>query len=574
VTERQKKSETTKLPKSPTGINGFDGIVGGGLPTGRPTLVCGNAGCGKTLFGMEFLVKGATLYNEPGVFVAFEENEAELTANVASLGWDLAALSDQKKIFLDYVYLERSEIEEAGEFNLDGLFIRIENAVRAVDAKRIVIDTIEVLFSGFTDTALLRGEIRRLFRWIKERKLTAVITGEQGASTLTRSGLEEYVSDCVIFLDHRMVDQVATRRLQAIKYRGTSHGTNEYPFLITEKGLQVLPITDLKLDYPVSSERISTGIDRLDTMLGGLGYFRGSSILVSGTAGTGKSSLSACFTVAACKRGDRALYFSFEEAPQQLLRNMSSINLDLETPLKKGLLKFHSVRASSFGLEAHLSMMLKAIIEVDPAVVVIDPISNMNGVASSKDAKEMLTRLIDFMKMKGITSFFTELTHGVSVLENTETAISSLMDTWILLRDIEINGERNRGLYVLKSRGMAHSNQIREFLISSKGLQLIDVYTGSGGVLTGTARLVQETGEKFDLLQRRKKMDRLRRELLHKKSSMENRLQEMQNSFAAEKEDIEQAIAELEAHETFMLGDTEKLARLRGMDEKRKTDDN
>jgi circadian clock protein KaiC len=554
------------LNKCRTGIKGFDEITRGGLPQGRPTLVCGSAGSGKTLFAMEFLVNGAIQFQEPGVFITFEESEIELVKNVASFGWNLNGLCEHKKLFLDHVFIERSEIEETGKFNLDGLFIRIEAAMNAVCAKRIAIDSIESLFSGFTEEALLRSEIRRLFRWLKEKGLTAVITGEKGEKSFTRHGLEEYISDCVVFLDNRMIDQVATRRLRVIKYRGTAHGTNEYPFLLTEEGFSVFPITALEMNYAVSTDRVSSGIARLDAMLGGLGYYKGSSILVSGTAGTGKSSLGASFVAAACRRGERALYFSFEEAADQIIRNMNSIGIDLKTPLNKGLLTFYAVRATTFGLETHLAMMLNLLEEIQPAVIVIDPISNMNSVAEMKEVKEMLTRIIDYMKMKGITALFTDLSHFGSSLETTETAISSLMDTWILLRDIELNGERNRGLYVLKSRGMGHSNQIRELLITKEGLRLNDVYVGPGGVLTGTARVTQEAAETAEAMLRTKKIERLRRELERKENTMNLRIKEIINDFDVEKEEIEQAISEAKAKEKVFEKNRDKLAQMRGRD--------
>jgi len=566
MNQKNQQKTSMALKKCRTGISGFDEITGGGLPKGRPTLVCGGAGSGKTLFAMEFLLNGATQFNEPGIFISFEENERELTENVASLGWDLEALGREKKIFLDHVYIERSEIEETGEFNLEGLFIRIESALSAVNAKRIAVDSMEALFSGFSDEMTLRAEIRRLFRWLKEKGLTAVITGEQGKGSFTRHGLEEYISDCVVFLDNRMNDQVATRRIRVVKYRGTSHGANEYPFLITEKGFSVLPITSLNLDYPVSTERIPTGVERLDTMLGGQGFFRGSSILVSGTAGTGKSSLAARFAAAACNRGEQALYFSFEESPQQIMRNMGSIGIDLRPPAENGLLHFRSVRASSFGMEIHLSMMVKAINDLNPTVVAIDPISNLRSVGNEKEVKETLTRLIDYMKMKGITSFFTDLTFSGNALEKTENAISSLMDTWILLRDIELNGERNRGMYVLKSRGMAHSNQIREFLITDEGLQLVDAYIGHGGVLTGTSRINQEAVETAEEQLRQQKLERLRRDLKRRENAMESRMQEIKDAFQSEKEEIEHALAELEVSKTSLNQNIRKLTKMRGAD--------
>ena len=555
------------LQKCPTGISGFDEITDGGLPQGRPSLVCGSAGCGKTLFAMHFLINGATMFDEPGVFIAFEENEAELTDNMASLGWDLSEFIKQEKISLDYVHVDRSEIEETGEFSLDGLFIRIESAVQAIQAKRIVLDTIETLFGAFQSEAILRAELRRLFGWLKEKGLTAVITGEQGEQTLTRQGLEEYVSDCVIFLDHRLQEQVATRRLRVVKYRGASHGTNEYPFLITESGFSVFPITELDLDYPVSTQRISTGVDRLDSMLGGQGYYRNSSILISGTAGTGKSSLAACFAQAACRRGEKALYLSFEEAPQQVMRNMASIGIELRHYVDQDLLSFLAVRATTYGPEMHLSMIMQRIFDFRPDIVVIDPISNLICVTDSKEVKELLTRLIDFIKMQGITALFTDLSRDGTAHEATESEISSLMDTWILLRDMEYNGERNRGLYVLKSRGMPHSNQIREFVIADTGIQLNDVYIGSQGVLTGTARVAREAEERAKALARRQRIERLRQDLSRKEKAMHNRIQELQDHFAIEKEDIEKEIAESQSREDRIKMEHDTLARMRGHDD-------
>ncbi|MFP4308635.1 MAG: circadian clock protein KaiC [Desulfococcaceae bacterium] len=565
--ERENRgTESPRLGKCPTGISGFDEITEGGLPRGRPTLVCGGAGSGKTLFAMEFLVTGATGFEEPGVFISFEENETELTENVASLGWDVSALAEQEKMFLDFIYIERREIEETGEFNLDGLFIRVEYAVRTVNARRIVIDGIEALFSGFSDESLLRSEIRRLFRRLKELGLTAIVTAERGERTLTRRGLEEYISDCVVFLDHRMEDQVATRRLRVVKYRGAAHETNEFPFLIGDRGFSVFPVTSLEMDYPVSAERISSGIPRLDSMLGGKGFYRGSSVLISGTAGTGKSSLAAAFAAAACRRGERTLYLSFEEAPRQIIRNMAGIGIDLDTPLKEGAMRFHAARATSFGLELHLSIILKRVEDFGPDVLLIDPISNLTGVASAAEVKRMLTRLIDSMKSRGITTLFSDLIRSADFAEDTETAISSLMDSWLLLRHIETNGERNRGIQVLKSRGMSHSNQIRELVIDEKGLSLKDVYVGPAGVLTGTARLVQEAEDSAEARNRARKIARLRRELQRKERVLESQISALRNAFACEKEDIEEAIAAGEAREAEFARHREHLAHMRGRD--------
>jgi circadian clock protein KaiC len=472
MSTRKAKTPSAGIAKCPTGIRGLDEITDGGLPQGRPTLVCGGAGSGKTLLAMEFIVRGARDFGEPGVFVAFEESEEELAANVASLGFDLAALQKQRKLALDYVRIERSEIEETGEYSLDGLFVRLASAVEHVGAKRVAIDSIEALFAGLPNEALLRAELRRLFRWLKARGLTAVVTAEQGRGTLTRYGIEEYISDCVIFLDHRAVNQVATRRLRIVKYRGSAHGTNEYPTMIDESGLSVLPISSLGLDYSVTKQRVPTGVPALDEMFGGKGYYRGSSILISGTAGTGKSSLAAAFAEAACRRGERCLYLAYEESPAQIIRNMAAIGFDLGERVKEDRLRFHAVRATLYGLEQHLVVIHKLVEKHRPECLVMDPVTNLSAIGGEAEITAMLTRVIDFLKQRRITSVFTSLTGGGAPMERTDVGISSLMDTWILVRQAEAAGERRRSLYVLKSRGMAHSSEVREFRLTSKGIVL------------------------------------------------------------------------------------------------------
>ncbi len=476
------------LPKARTGIDGLDQITEGGLPQGRPTLVCGGPGCGKTLLAMEFLIRGATQFDEPGVFMAFEETGEELAQNVRSLGFDLDALVAEKKIALDHVRVEPAEIEENGEYDLEGLFLRLGYAIDSVGAKRVVLDTIEALFGGFTNEAVLRAELRRLFRWLKDRGVTAVITGERGDQSYTRQGLEEYVSDCVILLDHRVTAQISTRRLRIVKYRGTTHGTSEYPFLIDENGISVLPVTSLELNHEVSDERISSGVPGLDAMLGGKGYYLGSSILVSGTAGTGKTTIAASFAHETAKRGERCLYFAFEESPQQLVRNMRTIGVDLDPYLRKGLLRIHASRPTFHGLEMHLVQIHKMVTQFEPAAVIIDPVSNFSASGSNADAALMLLRLIDFLKARGVTALLTHLTSGGKAMEATDVGISSIIDTWLLVRDVENGGERNRGLYVLKSRGMKHSNQIREFLITANGIQLVEPNAAEGSATQTRAK--------------------------------------------------------------------------------------
>ena len=501
------------LEKCRTGISGLDDITEGGLPRGRPTLVCGGAGSGKTLLAMEFIVRGITEFNEPGVFMAFEETAEELAKNVASLGFDVNGLIARKMMAIDYVHIERSEIEETGDYDLEGLFVRLNAMIEQVGAKRVVLDTVEALFGGLPNEAILRAELRRLFRWLKAKGVTVVITGEQGDKTLTRYGIEEYVSDCVIFLDHRVHNQISTRRLRIVKYRGSKHGTNEYPTLIDEHGLSVLPISSLGLDYAVSDVRISTGVPRLDAMMGGKGYYKGSSILISGMAGTGKSSMAAAFADDLCRKGKRCMYFSFEESPNQIVRNMRSIGIDLAQWAQKGFLEFHSMRPQLYGLEMHLATIHKMIRSYNPEGVVVDPVTNLSSVGDSDEIKAMLTRVIDFLKAQGITSVFTSLTAGSSAPEQSEVGISSLMDTWLLLRMIESSSERNRLLYVLKSRGMGHSNQMREFQLSDNGIKLVDVYVGPGQVLTGSARLVQEAKDEAQALVDQHGAERRQREL-------------------------------------------------------------
>ena len=554
------------LAKSLTGIRGLDEITEGGLPKGRPSLICGNAGCGKTILGMEFLLHGALDYNEPGVFVSFEETDDDLTSNFAALGYDLKDLDARRLLSIEYVYIERSEIEEAGDYSLDGLFIRLGQAIDAIGAKRIVLDTIEVLFGGLSNTAILRAELRRLFRWLKEKGVTAIVTGERGERTLTRYGLEEYVADCVILLDLRVEEQIATRRLRIVKYRGSDHGANEYPFLIDKQGISILPITSLGLEHTVSNERISSGILRLDTMLGGQGYYRGSAILVSGTPGSGKSSVSAKFVDAACRRGECCLYFAFEESPQQILRNMLSIGIDLAPWVAQGLLRFHASRPSVHGLEMHLVTMHKLILEYDPANVIVDPISALTVVGSDKEAKSMLTRLIDFLKTRKVTTLLTGMTHVGDKLEASNDEIPSLIDTWLSLRDIEHQGERNRGMYILKSRGMAHSNQIREFILSDKGIDLFDVYLGPQGVLTGAARVGQEALDKSNAVSRQHDIQRKKREYEHKRQALEANILALREEFDTATEIIESLSEEEKQRDAVIIHDRADMAKLRRAD--------
>jgi len=548
ATTEQRTSEWNdeRLAKAPTGICGLDEITEGGLPQGRPTLVCGSAGSGKTLLAMEFLVRGATEYNDPGVFMSFEETDRELTQNVRSLGFDLDRLVADKKLHLDFVRVERSEIEETGEYDLEGLFVRLGYAIDAIGAKRVVLDTIESLFSAFNDEAVLRAELRRLFRWLKDKGVTAVITGERGKDSgiLTRQGIEEYVSDCVIVLDHRVHDQISTRRLRVVKYRGTTHGTNEYPFIINKRGFIVLPITSLRLRHQVSRERVSTGVARLDAMLGGRGVYRGSTILVTGTAGTGKSSLLAHFVDAASRRGEKCLYFAFEESPDQIVRNMESIGLYLQQHVQSGLLRLEAARPTVQGLELHLATVHQVIEDFQPLHIVLDPVTNLVQAGTESEAHSMLLRLIDYLKSRGLTTWLTTLTSGSHISDQTEVGISSLIDTWFLLRDLESNGERNRGLYLIKSRGMAHSNQVREYRLTNDGFDLFDVYLGPGGTLTGSARLAQDARERAEEALREQELHRQQLQREAERKVLEAQMAALQAKLTVAEQEMKVAAAQ------------------------------
>ena len=520
--------QLAKLPKAPTGIAGLDEITEGGLPLGRPTLVCGSAGCGKTLLGIEFLVRGVLEYGEPGVLLSFEETDAELTANVSSLGFDLAQLQADKKLVLDHVLVDRAQLTETGDFDLEGLFIRLGYAIDQVGARRVVLDTLEALFGGFTNQAVLRAELVRLFRWLKERGVTTVITAERGEGTLTRQGLEEYVSDCVILLDNRVIDQITTRRLRIVKYRGSTHGTNEYPYIITEEGISVLPVTSLRLDYPVSDDIISTGVPGLDAMFARRGWYRGSTTLISGSAGTAKTTLAAAFAQAACQRGERCLYFAFEEAPRQLVRNMAAVGIDLQPHLDSGLLRIEAARPTLNGLERHLVTIHNTITRFQPHAVVVDPVSNLISVGSLTEVRSMLTRLLDYLKVHNISALFTTLVSQRSAqTELAEESVASLADNWLMVRDLEGVGERNRGISILKARGLAHSNQVREFMLSERGVHLLDVLVGPQGIITGTGRLTQRLREEAQ-----------ERELVRKRQVMEATIANLRTEFESAEEEL------------------------------------
>ncbi|ODM41437.1 circadian clock protein KaiC [Cereibacter johrii] len=551
------------IGKSPTGIQGFDELTLGGLPTGRPSLVCGSAGCGKTLFASTFLINGVRDHGEPGVFVTFEERPEDIVSNVASLGFELDKLIEEEKIAMEHIAVDPSEVAEIGDYDLEGLFLRLELAIDTVGAKRVVLDTIESLFSAFSNPAILRAEIRRLFDWLKERGLTTVITAERGDGALTRQGLEEYVSDCVILLDHRVENQISTRRLRIVKYRGTAHGTNEYPFLIDTDGFSVLPVSALGLMHQVHEERIASGVPDLDAMMAGGGFFRGSSILVSGVAGAGKSSLSAHFAAAACARGERAMYFSFEEAADQAVRNMRSLGLDLGRWRDADLLRFMATRPTFYSLEMHLAVILREVMRFEPSVVVLDPISAFTESGDRLEVQSMLLRIVDFLKNRGITGIFTHLAHSQNEA-TTDAGLSSLMDGWVLMLNREVNGEFNRELYLLKARGMAHSNQVREFRMSDRGISLLPPHLGEGGALTGTARRAEEARLRRAEVERKTELRRLQQQIEQRRRRARAQIEALEAELQAEEIALQALVESESAHERQRLADADALARSRG----------
>jgi circadian clock protein KaiC len=561
MSRQLKKNNTSVFEKTATGISGFDAITNGGLPAYRPTLICGDSGAGKTLFSIEFIVRGALTYREPGVIVVFEEKAEDIELNVSSLGFNLKKLQKDGLLRIDHVHVDRTEIEETGLYDLDGLFIRLGHAIDSIGAKRVMLDTIENLFGSFENEAILRAELRRLFGWLKDKGVTAVITAEKGVGMFTRHGLEEYVSDCVIVLEHRVENQISTRLLRVVKYRGSLHGTNEYPFLIDEEGISVLPITSLLLGRDVSSQRISCGIPSLDAMLGGKGFFQGSSILVSGTAGTGKTSIAAYFADAACKRKERCLYFAFEESPQQIIRNMQSIGIDLKKHIDAGLLQLHATRPTLYGLESHLVAIHKKVKQFKARTVILDPITNLVTVGQLRDVKSMLMRLLDFLQNEGITVLFTALIFDKESSLQTDEGISSLVDAWIQVRDIEGNGERNRGIYIMKSRGMSHSNQVREFVITNKGLELIDVCLGPGGILVGSARQAQELQEATGDELRSYAVNRKNMQIERKKHVLEAKIASLKEEFESVREELNRTFVEQDLKKEIMEKNRQHLTK-------------
>lgn len=548
------------VEKTPSGIAGFDQITGGGLPKGRSTLVCGGPGSGKTIFAVEFLVRGAEL-GEPGVFLAFEESSQDIASNVASLGFDLAKLQSEKLLVLDHVELDPAEIEETGGYSLDGLFVRLAYAIESVGAKRVAIDTLEVLFSSLKDAATVRADTHRLFRFLKEKGITAVVTAEAGTHSLTRMGLEEYVSDCVISLTQSLYDQSITRYLRVVKYRGSTHGTNEYPFLIDHAGFSVVPATSLQLDYTVNDERVSSGVPGLDSMLGGAGFFRTSTVLVSGSAGSGKSILAANLANATCSRGERCLYFAFEESPGQIVRNMRSVGIDLKHWLDDGKLQLRSNRPSLYGLEMHLAAMYRAVEEFEPRTVILDPISAFSSAGSTHQIKAMLVRLFDWLKTRQVTGLVTCLKTGDD--DDATVGISSLIDTWLEVRELELSGERNRTLYLLKSRGMRHSNQVRELLISDTGISLADVVHGPSGVLLGSAKASDTARQTREQQAMNEDAERHERLLEAKREALEARVTALRAEYAAEEEQTRRKLQSSFATAQSARDDLDSISRTR-----------
>lgn len=551
-----------RLAKCPTGIEGLDTLTNGGFPRNRLTLICGSAGSGKTSLGVEFLVQGIIKYNEPGLLITFEEKPQEIIENAASIGFDLEDLINKKKLFIEYIPVQE-EVMQSGDYTLEALFIRFEQVITSIAVKRVTLDTLDSIFASLGNTPVLRAEIYRLFNWLKQKNITSLVTSEAGINTLSRNGLEEYISDCVISLRTNIVSEVLTRFLRVVKYRGSKHGTNEYPFLITDLGINLFPITSNYLNNTVSTEFVSTGVKELDEMMDNKGYYRGSTVLVTGTAGTGKSSLAAVFSNSICQTGERCIYFTFEEMINQILRNMSSINLNLQQWIDKDLLKFYAYRSPAYGLETHLLTIQNVIKEFKPHAIIIDPITNFDLIGTELEIKSMMTRLIDFLKAQQITALFTSLATTINPKEQTEIGISSLIDSWLVLQNLEQSGERTRGITILKSRGIAHSNQIREFIITSNGIKLEKIYIGLNGILTGSARLDQQEQEKLKLLFQEKETLRCRKLLEHKKAILEAKIMALKSEFDADAEELESLIMKEEIQNKGILETRSNMAKRR-----------
>jgi len=563
------------LKKTPSGINGFDEITDGGLPKNRPTIICGNTGSGKTVISMEFLVKGALKYNEPGVFMSFEETREELATNMESLHFDLDSLIKKRKIYIEYLEIDKSQNIEAGRYDLEGLFVRLQNAITSIGAKRVVLDSLDALFYGLNNNAI-RPEIKRLFKWLKEKEVTAIITSESDNGFSTKNGLEQYVADCVIALDNRTVNQTTTRRIKIVKMRGSVHGINEYPFSIDMNGISVLPLISQLANQSLSTVRISSGVKDLDGMLDGKGFFEGSSILVSGSAGTGKTSIAISLINATCIKKIRGLYCAFEESSSQITRNMLSIGLDIEPYIKSGVLKMYSSRPTIQNLELHLIAIQKIIEEFDPKIIVLDPITNLIAEGINTEIRQMLAHFVDFLKSKNITVLFTAAITLETVKSNpSDEGISAMVDTWILVRDIETNSERNRGIYILKSRGMNHSTQVREFVITDNGLSLLPIYISAGGILTGSAKLEHT-------LQKEEQNKLFKNEIKTRNSEIERKRKMMEENIALLKTNFESEVAILneieiegdllaESKEKDKLEITELRNKIRSSSEKSKS---
>lgn len=561
--DNNKTFANKQLAKCPTGIEGLDTITNGGLPRNRLTLICGGAGSGKTSLGVEFLVQGIIKYNEPGLLITFEEKPQEIIENAASIGFDLEDLINKKKLFIEYIEVQEEEIAQSGDYTLEGLFIRFEQIVTSIAIKRVSLDTLDSIFATLGNTLILRAEIYRLFSWLKQKNITSLVTAEAGINTLSRNGLEEYISDCVISLRTNIVSEVLTRLLRIVKYRGSKHGTNEYPFLITDSGINLFPITSNYLNNIVSTEFVSTGVKELDEMMDNKGYYQGSTVLITGTAGTGKTSLASIFSNSICQKGERCIYFTFEEMINQILRNMSSINLNLQQWIDKDLLKFYAYRSSIYGLETHLLTIQNLIKQFKPQAVIIDPINNFELIGTELEIKSMMTRLIDFLKAQQITALFTSLTTAINPKEHAEVGISSLIDSWLVLQNLEYAGERTRGITIVKSRGIAHSNQIREFIITSNGVKLEKIYVGPNGILTGSARLDQEEQENLQFLLQEKETLRRKKLLEHKKATLEAKIMALKSEFDADTEEIESLIMKEEIQNKGILETRSTMAQRR-----------
>ena len=529
-----------------TGVKGLDDVLGGGIPQGHAMLLVGKPGTGKSILSMEYLLHGIELHKENGVYISFEESEKQIISNAASFGWKFEEMVKKNKLAISYIDMQPEQMRTVGDYDLSALILRVKGAIKKVNARRVVIDGINNLLSTFDDERIIRSDLLRLIREIKEVNATIFITGERGHDSWSKMGFEEYLADGLMHLDNRTDGNYQTREIQVVKCRGINHYTGKSPFIINSEGMSIRPLITADFDYKVLKSRVSTGIADIDNMLGGKGLYRGSTVYITGPSGAGKTSISSSFANGACSRGERALFLAFEESSDQIIRNMKSIGLSLDKWVNEKLLYFYTARATTNSLEGHLDNIMTMVREVEPTCVVLDPISAFRPIANENETKLMLIRLNDYLRARKITTVFTALSSDGEYSEHADVQLSSIADTWIVVRIMDYKGERNNVMQLMKSRGMSHSRQMKEMYFTGNGLKLQNVYQGPEGVLTGAARIGQEKYEKLKEARNVIEIDKNRKKIERKKSLLEASIEALKHEYEEELEALHAAIEEAE----------------------------